>query len=416
MTVTRFSADVTPDELRRLTPPPPSAAVADLIDSVRKDGDAAVLAAEQAFAPPGVEPSVEPLTGSALTESLDALDSDLRVAIELAIENVREVSAQQVPARYAVELPQGHSVESRVLAVDAAAAYVPGGRGSYPSTAVMCLVPAQVAGVGRIVLLTPARDAGGIDPTVAAVCALLDVDEVYPIGGAQAIAAVALGTQTINPVDVIVGPGNAYVQEAKRQLYGTVGVDGVAGPSELAIVADASADPRHLALDLMAQAEHGPDGLVVLASDDEQILEAVARQVEGVESAVAIIKCDSPQAALALADDLAPEHMQIACTDRMAGELAARVRRAGCVFVGNNAATAYGDYVAGSNHVLPTGGAARYASALTAATFMRRMSVVEIPDSAVAPLSQAGARIADAEGFTAHAASMRERAGTESDR
>jgi histidinol dehydrogenase len=201
------------------------------------------------------------------------------------------------------------------------------------------------------------------------------------------------------------------VQEAKRQLYGTVGIDGVEGPSELAILADASANPRYLALDLQAQAEHGPDSLVVLASDDADLLDAVEILLGEVAAPVALVLSETLEDAVGLVDELAPEHVQIACDGPKAAELAGRLRSAGCVFTGHNGATAFGDYVAGSNHVLPTGGAARFTSALSVAQFMRRTSIVEIPDAAVEPLAQAGAAIADAEGFTAHAASMRDRAG-----
>lgn len=403
-------AAVTAAELRQLTPDPPAQAVAEAIAAVRAGGDAAVLELENQFNPAANATSIAPVAPELLTAALEGLEPALRSALESAIANVRAVSGNQVPSATFTELPQGHTVESRPVPVASAAVYVPGGRGSYPSTAIMCLVPALVAGVERIVLTTPARAAGAIDPTVAAVCELLDVSEVYALGGAQAIAALALGTETIAPVDVIVGPGNSYVQEAKRQLFGTIGLDGVAGPSELAVVADATADARHLALDLLAQAEHGPDSLVVLVSDQLPLLAAVERELGEVDAPVALVLAKELDDALALADQLAPEHMQICCEPETAERLAANVRQAGCLFVGYNGATAFGDYVAGSNHVLPTGSSARFASALSVATFIRRMSVVQIPDGAVGELADAGAAIADAEGFTDHRRSMSERA------
>ncbi len=409
MTIERFSGRVSAADVRRLTPDPPTAVVAGIIERVREQGDQAVLEVERQFAPASADPSTRPLAPDRLAAALDALDDDLRRALVTAIDNVRAVSRRQIPEPYEVSLPQGHYVRSLPTSVKAAAAYVPGGRGSYPSTAIMCLVPAIEAGVDRIALTSPVREDGEIDSTVAAVCALLGVREVYALGGAQAIAALALGTETIEPVDVIVGPGNAFVQEAKRQLYGVVGVDGVAGPSELAIVADRSANPRHLALDLLAQAEHGPDSLVALISDDSDLLDAVEILLGTIDAPVALVHSESLDDAVELADELAPEHMQIACDEPAAEELAARIRRAGCLFVGHNGATAFGDYVAGSNHVLPTGTAARFTSALNVGDFMRRVSIVEIPDAAVPGLAKAGAIIADAEGFTAHAASMRER-------
>ncbi len=414
MSVRRYSGEVPVAYLRRLTPDPPVQAVAEIVESIRARGDAALAEFEQRFNP-AAGAGVEPVPPQDLAAALAGIDTGLRAALELAIANVRSVSEVQLPAPTSAELPQGQVVRSLPIPVGSAAAYVPGGRGSYPSTAIMCVIPAKAAGVERIALITPARAEGAIDPTVAAVCALLGVDEVYAIGGAQGIAAMALGTESIDPVDVIVGPGNSFVQEAKRQLYGTVGIDGVAGPSELAIVADASANPRHIALDLLSQAEHGPDSIVILASDDSDLLDTVELLLGEVEAPVALVEFDSIDAALDLVDALAPEHMQICCELEDARLLAARVKRVGCLLVGHNSATAFGDYVAGSNHVLPTGGAARFSGPLSTATFMRRMSVVEVPDGALGELSRAGATIADAEGFETHGRSMSERAANRAD-
>ncbi len=234
---------------------------------------------------------------------------------------------------------------------------------------------------------------------------------MYAVGGAQAVAALAYGTETIAPTAVIAGPGNAWVQEAKRQVVGVVGIDGIAGPSELIVIADASADPEALAADLLAQAEHGPDSPAVLASDDPEVVEAVAdalaRQPEAV-GRVTLVTCASRPLAVALAEAFAPEHLQLAVRDARA--VAAQITRAGCVFLGPSGATAFGDYVAGSNHILPTGGAARHASAVGPATFMRRMSVVDLPQEAVDVLTPPLARLADAEGFPQHRRSAELRA------
>jgi histidinol dehydrogenase len=294
----------------------------------------------------------------------------------------------------------------RHVPVDSAGCYAPGGRAAYPSSLIMGVVPAQVAGVGRIVAVSPPGPDGRPSPLVLATAGLLGVDEVYAAGGAAAIAALAHGTATIAPVAVIVGPGSPWVQEAKRQVVGTVGIDGVAGPSEVLIIADSTADPRAMALDLLAQAEHGTDSPAVLASDDPEVIDAVAGSLDGLPDAIGpitLVECASMPLAIELAEAFAPEHLEIATRDPEA--VASRITRSGAVFVGPNCATAFGDYVAGSNHVLPTGGAARHASALGPTTFLRRMSVVEMTDEAVAQLAPHLAVLADAEGFPMHRAS-----------
>lgn len=409
MPVKRFSKEVTAERIRALTPAPPTAAVAEVLQTVEARGDLAVLEFEHRFsgAPaPNADAHIEPVAPDRLRAALEGLGPHLRESLELAVENVRLVAEASLGEDVSVTLPQGQTVEYRSLPVGRAGAYVPGGRGSYPSTAIMCLTTAKVAGVPSICVVSPPREDGEIDASVAAVCALLDVDEVFAIGGAQAIAALGLGTESIRPVDVIVGPGNAYVQEAKRQLVGRVGIDGIAGPSELVVVADASADPEAISLDLLAQAEHGPDSLVALFSPDNELLDAVAERASDIPAEMALVCTQDMSAAIALADTLAPEHLQIVAAEPEAKRLAESVNRAGAVFIGPNAATAFGDYVAGSNHVLPTGGAARYAEALSVATFRRRMGRIFIPDEAVPALAGAGAAIAHAEGFPLHGRSM----------
>jgi histidinol dehydrogenase len=267
----------------------------------------------------------------------------------------------------------------------------------------MGVVPAQVAGVGRIVACSPPGPDGRPSSLVMAAAGLLGVDELYAAGGAAASAAMAYGTATIAPVAVITGPGSPWVQEAKRQVVGTVGIDGVAGPSEVLIIADGTADPAAMALDLLAQAEHGSDSPAVLASDDPEVIAAVAGALDGLPDAVGpitLVECASMPLAIELAEAFAPEHLEIATRDPEA--VASRITRSGAVFVGPNCATAFGDYVAGSNHVLPTGGAARHASALGPTTFLRRMSVVEMTDEAVAQLAPHLAVLAEAEGFPMH--------------
>jgi histidinol dehydrogenase len=267
------------------------------------------------------------------------------------------------------------------------------------------------------VVCAPPGPEGRAHPTILAACHLCGVTEVYRVGGAQAVAALAYGTDSIRPVDVIVGPGNAWVQEAKRQVSGVVGIDGINGPSELVVVATEGADPELLALDLMAQAEHGPDSLVAAISPDPAILRGIREVVERLtperatvtEAPLALVESASAGDAVALADEIAPEHIQLA--GAAAERLADWVRAAGCVYVGRDGATAFGDYVAGSNHVLPTGGAARFASGLGVASFRRRMSRVSFPPGAAARLAPAGAALARAEGFPVHGESMERRTG-----
>lgn len=300
-----------------------------------------------------------------------------------------------------VRLPQGHTVTLREVPVRRAAIYAPGGRNPYPSTVVMGAVTAREAGVEEVVVCAP-----GSHPVILAACALCGVEEVYRMGGAHAVAALAHGTGTIPRVDVIAGPGGLWVQEAKRLVSDTVGIDGFFGPSDVLVLAGAEADPALVAADLLAQAEHGPGTLSVLCSDSAALLEAVEprlREAPDTEAIAVTVLVDGPAAALAFSDAFAPEHLELVGEGMEA--LAPAVRAAGCLFVGREGATAFGDYVAGSNHSLPTGGAARYASTLNVRHFRRRMSEVRIGEAAGA-LALAGAPVARAEGFGEHAASM----------
>jgi histidinol dehydrogenase len=307
-------------------------------------------------------------------------------------------------------------VEVAEVPVARAGVYVPGGRAPYPSTVVMCAITAKVAGVGEIAVCAPPGPGGRAHPIILAACALCGVSEVYRMGGAQAIAALAYGAESVTAVDVIVGPGNPWVTEAKRQVFGDVGIDGLAGPSELVVLASSGAPVELIALDLLAQAEHGEDSPVWVISDEAGLVDAVVAEVERLaperpsvgKVALEAVAVDSLAEGLARAEQIAPEHLELIGTDAEA--LAGRVTRAGCVFVGAGAGTAFGDYVAGSNHVLPTGGAARFQSALSPATFRRRMARVSLPGEAPASLAPAGAALARAEGFPVHAESMERRA------
>jgi histidinol dehydrogenase len=397
--------------LRGLTPPLErlTEQVEEIIAAVRKRGDEALHDLGLRFGEPPVEHlRVDP----ELIAAAPALVArDVREALRTAAANISLVAAAQAKAALrpvSVELDAGQRVEVGAWPVASAGVYVPGGRASYPSSVLMGALPARVAGVPRFVVVSPPSTNGRPDDAVLAACAIAGVEEVYSVGGAQAIAALALGTETIAAVDVIVGPGNRYVTEAKRLLAGTVGIDGVAGPSELAVVADGTADPELLALDLCAQAEHGDDGVLVVISPDPALLDAVTERVEELaesrrsvaDATLASITAPGLELALGLSDALAPEHLELAF--RGADEASARGRVAGCVFVGSGGATAFGDYAAGSNHVLPTGGAARFGGPLGPGAFMRRATVVHVGSAAAAELAPQVAAIAGAEGFPVH--------------
>jgi histidinol dehydrogenase len=392
--------------------------VAEIIEDVRLRGDAAVLDLTERFDHAELGPDQLRVDANELESSIGVLEPDVLAGLRTAIANVKAVARAQVRDEpVTVELPQGHSVEIVERPVRRAAVYVPGGRAPYPSTVVMGAVTARAAEVEEVAVCAPPGPGGRAHPVILAACVLCEVFEVYRMGGAQAIAALAFGTETVPPVDVIVGPGNPYVQEAKRQLVGRVGIDGIAGPSELTVIASSGADPELIALDLLAQAEHGPDSPVHCISPESSLLDAVAAAIErlapkrpsvAAAAEARLLDVDDLATALRLADAIAPEHLELVGEE--AEGFADRVRNAGCLFVGAGAATAFGDYVAGSNHVLPTGGAARFQSALSPATFRRRMARVSLPGEAPARLAPAGAALARAEGFPVHAESMERRA------
>lgn len=387
--------------------------VAKIVEDVRLRGDAAVLDFTERFDRAELAPEQLRVDPNELECSVGVLEQDVLAGLRTAITNVRAVAKAQVRNEpVLVELPEGQRVELVEHPVRRAAVYVPGGRAPYPSTVVMGAVTARAAGVEQIVVCAPPGPGGRAHPVILAACVLCEVTEVYRMGGAQAIAALAYGTESVEPVDVIVGPGNAYVQEAKRQVVGRVGIDGIAGPSELVVVASRDADPELIALDLLAQAEHGADSQVWCFSPDPSLLDAVEAVLEGRSGAegadAQLVDTDDLGTALRLTEEIAPEHLELVGEE--AEGLADRVRNAGCLFVGAGAATAFGDYVAGSNHVLPTGGAARFQSALSPATFRRRMARVSLPGEAPARLAPAGAALARAEGFPVHAESMERRA------
>ncbi len=399
-------------ELRALQPPPGSLGedVAAILADVARRGDQAVLEMEERFS--GVSPKSLRVPQDSVEEALEAVP-ELVAPLRYAADQIRDVAEAEAAAEVetVTEGTAGQSVRLKSLPVAAAGAYVPGGTASYPSSALMCCVPASAAGVGRVVVATPPGPDGSPDRVVLAACTIAGADEVYAMGGVQAIAALAFGTETVESVDVIVGPGNRFVQEAKRQVFGRVGVDGIAGPSELMIILGIGANPAWAALDLCAQGEHGPDGLLVAAGDQvsldglEQAIELLREKGDAAlsEAPLALVEVADRGRAIELANALAPEHLELAFEN--AEEAAEEVRTAGCVFVGPAAGAAFGDYAAGSNHVLPTGGAGRFVGPLGPGAFRRRIATVTISPEAASELASPIATLARAEGFPLHAES-----------
>jgi len=413
-------ADLDPSGYRALTrrSAVPDASVrtaaAAIVERVRLGGDAALLAANGDF---GGGPAIGPVRvpSEVIGASFGAVGPAVRRALKAAAGNIRMVHDRQRPVDDRVEVVPGVVVERRWSAVGRVGVYVPGGRAAYPSSVLMGVVPAQVAGVRDIVVVSPGDDAGSVHPLVLAACALLGVDEVYATGGAQAIGALAHGTESIDPVDLIVGPGGPWVTAAKLAVYGVCGVDLPAGPSEALIVVDATSDPAVAAADLLCQAEHGPDSPVALVSDDESTLDAVlteaALQLVDLERAdlikaslddhgMAVLAPDL-DAALEFAEAWAPEHLTIQTAN--ASRDAGRVRSAGSVFVGRWTPESAGDYATGANHVLPTGGLARSYGPLAVEDFGSWRQVQELTREGLESVAPTIRDLAGAEGLSAHA-------------
>jgi histidinol dehydrogenase len=405
-----------------------SADVAAIIADVRARGDAAVAELTAKFDRVDLDAQGWRIPASALDAALDGLDPDLRAALDMAATRIRAFHERQKPQGNDATDAQGVRTGVRWTAVEAAGLYVPGGRAAYPSSVLMNAIPAVVAGVERLVMVTPtpvgARNLGGmVNPLVLAAARLAGVTEVLRIGGAQAIAALAFGTENVPRVDVITGPGNAWVAEAKRQLYGIVGIDMIAGPSEVVIVSDGKSNPDWIAADLLAQAEHDPVAQSILITTDaaeaDAVAAAVERQLATLATAAvarqswdafgAIILVPDLDAALPLLDALAAEHAELMVDEPEA--LFARMRHAGSVFLGRHTPEAAGDYLAGPNHVLPTGRRSRFASGLSVVDFMKRTTFLDCGPAGLAAIGPAGAALADAEGLAAHAASIRLRLG-----
>ena len=396
--------------------------VAAILKAVRAGGDAALADYTQRFDRHDLDVSGWAVTPAETRAALDTLATDLRDALELAAARITAYHEKQKPQDSDGVDSAGVRLGARWSAVDAAGLYVPGGRAAYPSSLLMNVIPAKVAGVQRIAMVTPTPN-GEINPLVLAAAQIAGIEEIWRVGGAQAVAALAYGTGRIRSVDVITGPGNAWVAEAKRQLYGVVGIDMVAGPSEIVVVADGRNDPEWTAADLLSQSEHDPTSQSILFTDDAAFADAVAaaveRQIPALStSAVARTSWDANGAiilvrdlaeAMPLVDRLAPEHLELAVEDPE--PLFAQVRHAGSVFLGRMTPEAVGDYVAGPNHVLPTGRRARFSSGLSVLDFMKRTSFLSLDAAAVRAIGPAAVALAQAEGLPAHAASVALRLG-----
>ena len=399
-----------------------SSAVAQTIRDVRAHGDATLAEMTQRFDGFDLNKAGWQIDAAQCKAAYDALEPDLRDALTLAAKRIEAYHAAQLPENRDYRDSDNVRLGARWSAVDAAGVYVPGGRAAYPSSVLMNIIPAKVAGVGRIVMVTP-TPGGATNQTVMAAAHVAGVDEIWRVGGAQAIAALAYGTDRIRAVDVITGPGNAWVAEAKRQLYGVVGIDMVAGPSEIVVVADAQNDPAWIAADLLSQAEHDPTSQSILLTDNADFADKVSAAVDAQIATLstgavaraswadfgAIIVVENLEGAMPLVNRLAAEHLELAVDDVRAESLFGLVRHAGSVFLGRMTPEAIGDYVAGPNHVLPTGRRARFASGLSVLDFMKRTSFIALDQQAINKIGPAAATLADAEGLPAHAASVRKR-------
>ena len=405
---------------RRESNPEVARDVAAIIVDVRARGDAALAELTARFdgidlAATGIE-----VSATEIAAARAAVPAATRAALDLAAARIRAFHAAQRPADHDATDAAGVRAGYRWTPVAAAGLYVPGGLASYPSSVLMNAIPAKVAGVERLVMVTP-TPAGRLNPLVLAAAELAGVDAIYRIGGAQAVAALAYGTASIAPVDKIVGPGNAWVAEAKRQLYGTVGIDMVAGPSEIVVVSDAKSNPQWVAADLLSQAEHDVTAQSILITDSGDFADAVAAAVErhlatltteataraSWDAFGAIIIVPDLDAALPLIDRLAPEHIELMVDEPDA--LFAALRHAGSAFLGRHTPEAAGDYVGGPNHVLPTGRRARFSSGLSVTDFMKRTTFLDCGPAGLAAIGPAAATLADAEGLPAHALSVRVR-------
>ena len=391
--------------------------VAEIVDNVRCNGDKAVAAFTKKFDRLSLDPAEFSIDEDQMDAAIAQCDRKTIAALETAAARIRAFHKTQCPKALEYEDGAGVRLGARWNALDAVGLYVPGGTASYPSSVLMNALPAQVAGVERIVMVVPTPD-GNINPLVLAAAKLSGVNEIYRIGGAQAVAALAYGTETIQPVDKIVGPGNAYVAAAKRRVFGVVGIDLIAGPSEILVIADAKNDPDWIAVDLLSQAEHDTKAQSILITDSSTFADNVAKAIvqrlkvlprasiarKSWEAQGAIIVVNALEDAASLVDHIAPEHLELAISNPDA--FAKKIRHAGAIFLGRYTPEAIGDYVAGPNHVLPTSRSARFSSGLGILDFMKRTTLVTCDAESLRRIGPAAVLLAEAEGLDAHALSV----------
>lgn len=395
--------------------------VREIITTVRRRGDSALLEYTEEFDKQVIALENLKVSGSEIDAAYQQISPNLLQAIKLAATKIEAFHRQRIPKSWVQFAEDNVVLGRRYTPVDKAGLYVPGGRASYPSTVLMNAIPAKVAQVPQIVMVTPPSQGGKINPAVLVAASEAGVTEIYRVGGAQAVAALAYGTETIPRVDVITGPGNIYVTLAKKEVYGRVGIDSLAGPSEVLIIADKEANPTHIAVDLLAQAEHDPIAAAILITDDTnlalEVQKEVSQQLENhprktlTEKAIAhygvIIIAENLAQAAELSNIFAPEHLELEVASPW--ELVEKIRHAGAIFLGNSTPEAVGDYLAGPNHTLPTSGAARYASALGVETFMKYSSLIEYSPTALQKVGDAIIDLATAEGLPSHADSVKYR-------
>lgn len=390
------------------------AVVATILQRVRAEGDEALVGYTAELDRSDLTPAELRISETEIERALEACSQLTLEDLQVAAARIEAFHRKQLPGDFEFTDQQGLRLGQRWTAIDSVGLYVPGGRAAYPSSVLMNAVPARVAGVSRVMMTVPAPD-GRLNPLVLAAARVAGVSEIYRIGGAQAVGAMAYGTQSIAPVDKIVGPGNAYVAAAKRQVFGTVGIDTIAGPSEILVVADGANDPTWIAADLLSQAEHDPVAQAVLITDSDDFADQVAGAAERHLAALprsdvareswarhgAVITVSTLDEAPALIDALAPEHLELAIPEP--GAFATRVRHAGAIFLGRYSPEVIGDYVAGPSHVLPTSRSARFSSGLSVLDFMKRTSIIECNRSGLQALAPSAMRLAQAEGLEAHA-------------
>lgn len=416
ITIYRYG-EVSSDEIfARVTPKfDVEAIVADIIATVRREGDKALYTYTEKF--DKAKLSSLSVSEDEIAEALEAVDARFIEILKKSAANIRKFHEKQVRNSFIINDEDGVVIGQKIIPVDRAGLYVPGGTAAYPSTVLMDAIPAKIAGVGEVVMVTPPNAEGKINPVILAAASVAGIDKIYKVGGAQAIAALAYGTESVPKVDKIVGPGNAFVAEAKKQVFGVVSIDMIAGPSEILIVADGKTNPAHAAADLLSQAEHDKLASAVLVTDSYALAEAVSEELEkqipkllraeiareSIDQNGKIIVADTMEAAIGIANEIAPEHLELLVDDPF--DYLDSIRHAGSIFMGRNCPEALGDYYAGPNHTLPTSGTARFSSPLSVDDFIKKTQYTYYTKRALDRVAEDVAYFATLEGLTAHAES-----------